>query len=51
MTKEEYLNSLSKEDILNGISIYLLTQDNIPEDVSPEDIWSVIVDLLILECF
>ena len=51
MTKEEYLNSLSKEDILNGISWYLLEHKDIPDNVSPEDIWSVITDLTILECF
>lgn len=51
MTKEEYLNSLSKEDILNEIGWYLLNHKDIPEDVSPEDIWSVIADLIILECF
>ena len=50
MTKEEYLNSLSKEDILNGIEWYLLDRKDIPEDISPEDIWSVIADLIILEC-
>lgn len=50
MNKEEFLNSLSKEDILNGISWYLLEHDDIPE-VSPEDIWSVIADLIILETF
>lgn len=50
MIKEEYLNSLSKEDILNGIGWYLLDHKDIPEDVSPEDIWSVITDLIILEC-
>ena len=46
MNKEEYLNSLSKEDILNGIGWYLLDHNDIPEDVSPEDIWSVIADLI-----
>ena len=51
MTKEEYLNSLSKEDILNGIGWYLLDHKDIPEDVSPEDIWSTIVDLIILKTF
>jgi len=50
MTKEEYLNSLSKGDILNGIGWYLLDHKDIPDDVSPEDIWSVIADLIILEC-
>ena len=51
MSKEEYLNSLSKEDILDGIGWYLFKfQKDIPEDVSPEDIWSVIADLIILEC-
>ena len=49
MTKEEYLNSLTKEDILLGISRYLFEfQENIPEDVSPEDIWNTIIDLEIL---
>ena len=52
MTKEEFLDSLSKEDILLGISRYLFEyKDEIPEDVSPEDIWEVICDLLILETF
>ena len=52
MTKEEFLSSLSKEDILLEISRYLLDyKDEIPEDVSPEDIWKVIRDLLILETF
>jgi hypothetical protein len=49
MTKEEYLNSLSKEDILLGISRYLFKfQEDIPEDISPEDIWNTIIDLEIL---
>ena len=49
MTKEEYLNSLTKEDILLGISRYLFEfQEDIPEDVSPEDIWNTIIDLEIL---
>ena len=38
MNKEEYLNSLSKEDILNGIEWYLLGHKDIPDNVSPEDI-------------
>ena len=50
MTKEEYLNSLSKEDILDGIGWYLFRHNDVPEDVSPEDIWSAIADLIILEC-
>jgi hypothetical protein len=49
MNKEEYLNSLTKNDILLGISRYLFDyKDEIPEDVSPEDIWNTIVDLEIL---
>lgn len=49
MSKEEYLNSLTKDDILLGISRYLFNyKDEIPEDVSPEDIWNTIVDLEIL---
>ena len=49
MTKEEYLGSLTKDDILLGISRYLFDyKDEIPEDLSPEDIWDVIVDLEIL---
>lgn len=49
MNKEEYLNSLTKNDILLGISRYLFDyKDEVPEDVSPEDIWNVIVDLEIL---
>ena len=49
MTKEEYLNSLTKEDILLGISRYLFEfREDIPEDVSPEDIWNTIIDLEIL---
>jgi hypothetical protein len=49
MTKEEYLNSLTKEDILLGISRYLFEfQEDIPEDICPEDIWNTIIDLEIL---
>lgn len=49
MNKEEYLNSLTKNDILLGISRYLFDyKDEVPEDVSPEDIWNTIVDLEIL---
>ncbi len=49
MTKEEFLNSLTKEDILLGISRYLFEfSKDIPEDVSPEDIWETIIDLEIL---
>lgn len=50
MTREEYLNSLSKQDILNAIGWYLLENKDIPDDITPEDIWSVIADLIILEC-
>lgn len=50
MNKEEFLNSLTKEDILIGISRYLFEfKDDIPDDVSPEDIWNLIVDLETLD--
>ena len=50
MNKEEFLNSLSKEDILLGISRYLFNyEDENPENVSPEDIWEVICNLMVLE--
>lgn len=49
MTKEEYLNSLTKEDILLGIARYLFEfRRDIPKDVSPNDIWNTIIDLEIL---
>ena len=51
MTKEEFLNSLTKEDILIGIARYILDykySQDIPDDVSPEDIWNTIIDLEII---
>lgn len=52
MTKEEFLNSLTKQDILIGISRYLFEhQEEFPEDISSEDIWEVIIDLEVLELF
>lgn len=50
MSREEFLNSLTKQDILLGISRYLCEHiEEIPEDVSPEDIWSTIMDLIFFE--
>ena len=48
MTKEEYLNSISRQDVLNAIGWYLLEHNDIPDDVTPEDIWETIIDLEIL---
>lgn len=50
VSKDEFLGSLTKQDILLGISRYLFEfKDDIPEDVSPEDIWNVIIDLETLD--
>lgn len=52
MNKEQFLDSITKQDVLNAISRYLFEfKDDIPEDVTPEDIWEIITDLMILETF
>ena len=52
MSKDEFLNSLTKKDILIAISRYLFEfKEDIPEDVSPEDIWETIIDLELLDTF
>ena len=48
MTKQEYLESLEKEDCLSIIK-YGLRGSNAPEDVTVEDIWYVIGSLYIYE--
>lgn len=50
MSREEFLNSLTKQDILLGISRYLCEYaEEIPEEVSPEDIWNTIMDLIFFD--
>ena len=48
LSKEEFLNGLSKESILEDMSKYLLDNPDIPDDVTAEDIWETIIDLEIL---
>ena len=48
MTRQEYLDSLEKDDIL-GILKYGLRGSNAPEDVTVEDIYDVIGCLYIYE--
>ena len=48
LSKEEFLNGLSKESILEDISKYILDNPDIPNDVTAEDIWGIIIDLEIL---
>ena len=48
LSKEEFLNGLSKESILEDMSKYLLDNPDIPDDVTAEDIWEAIIDLEIL---
>ena len=44
MSKEEFLSSLDKQKILLGISWYLKEyREEIPDNVSPEDVWYKIV--------
>ena len=48
MTKQEYLESLEKDDIL-GILKYGLRGSNAPEDVTVQDIYEVIGCLYIAD--
>ena len=48
MTKQEYLESLTKDDCLVIIK-YGLRDSNAPEDVTVEDIWDIIGCLYIYE--
>lgn len=48
MDKQEYLESLEKEDCLSIIK-YGLRESNAPADVTVEDIWHVIGSLYIYE--
>ena len=48
MTRQEYLDSLDKEDCLTIIK-YGLRNSNAPEDVTVEDIWYIIGNLYIYE--
>ena len=50
MSKEEFLSSLDKQKILLGISRYLEEhRGEIPDNVSPEDVWYKIVVIYLKE--
>lgn len=48
MNKQEYLESLEKEDCLSIIK-YGLRESNAPIDVTVEDIWHIVGSLYIYE--